>query len=62
MNGVLGHLCANIGKTGPGKTPEDGEMNEMTLPSRHKTQNSNPGGLRPSPLPLGHECSQYNLI
>ena len=35
MNGVLGHLCANIGYTGPGEPPEDGEMNEMTLPFRH---------------------------
>ena len=32
--------------------PEDGEMNEMTLPSR--IRNSSPGGLRPSTLPLGH--------
>ena len=29
-------------------------MSEMTLPSRHRTRNSNPGGLRPSTLPLGH--------
>ena len=29
-------------------------MSEMTLPSRHRTQNLNPGGLRPSKLPLGH--------
>ena len=28
-------------------------MNEMTLPSRHRFQNSNLGGLRPSTLPLG---------
>ena len=28
MNGVLGHLCAHIGYTGPGEPPED----EMTLP------------------------------
>ena len=28
--------------------PEDGEMNEMTLPSRHRIRNSSPGGLRPS--------------
>ena len=33
---------------------EDGEMNEMTLPSRHRIQNSNPGGLRPRTLPFGH--------
>ena len=26
MNWVLGHLCAQMGKTGPGQPPEDGEM------------------------------------
>ena len=26
----------------------------MTLPSRQNIQNMNPGGLRPSSLPLGH--------
>ena len=31
-------------------------MSEMTLPSRHRTRNSNPGGLRPSMLPVGHEA------
>ena len=36
----------------PGEPPEDGEMNEMTLPSRHRIRNSSPGGLRPSTLPL----------
>ena len=30
MSGVLGHLCAHVGKTGPGKPPKDGEMKEMT--------------------------------
>ena len=40
MNGVLGYLCAHIGQTGPGEPPEDGEMNEMTLPSRHRIRNS----------------------
>ena len=35
-------------------------MNEMTLHSRHRIQNSSPGGLRPSTLPLGHGGSpQY---
>ena len=38
MNAVLGHLCAHIGQTGQGESPEDGEMNEMALPSRHKIQ------------------------
>ena len=54
MNRALGHLCPHIGKTGPGKPPEGGEMNEMTLSSRHRIRNSSPGGLRPSTLPLGH--------
>ena len=37
--------------------PEDGEMNEMTLPCRQKIRNSIPGGLRPSTLPLGNGIS-----
>ena len=45
MNGVLGHICAHIGYTGPGEPPDDGEMNEMTLPSSHMNRNSSPGGL-----------------
>ena len=32
---------------------EDGEMNEMTLHSRHRIRNSSPDGLRTSTLPLG---------
>ena len=37
-----------------------GEMNEMTLPSRHIVQNSSPGDLSPSTLPLDHGGStQY---
>ena len=32
MNGALDHLCAPIGKSGPGEPPEDGYNNEMTLP------------------------------
>ena len=60
MNRALGHLCAHIGYTGPGEPPEDGEMIEMTLSSRHRIRNSSPGGLRPSTLPLGHGGSpQY---
>ena len=40
--------------------PEDGEIIEMTLSSRHRIRNSSPGGLRPSTLPLGHGGSpQY---
>ena len=42
---------------------EDGEMNEMTLPSRHRIRNSSPGCLRPSTLPLGHGGSpQYEIF
>ena len=36
MNRALGHLRAHIGLTGPGEPPEDGEMIEMTLSSRHR--------------------------
>ena len=54
MNRALGHLCAHLGLTGPGESPEDGEMIEMTLSFRHRIRNSSPGGLRPSTLPLGH--------
>ena len=58
MNGVLGHICAHIGQTGPGELhEEDGKMNEMTLPSRHMIRNSSPGGLRSSTLSLGHGSS-----
>ena len=32
----------------------DGQVNQMTLHSRHWIQNSGPEGLRPSPLPFGH--------
>ena len=62
QNRALGHLCAHIGWTGPGEPPEDGEMLEMTLSSRHRIRNSSPGGLRPNTLPLGHGGSpQYWL-
>ena len=47
-------FCAHTGLIGPGEPPEDGEMSEMTLPSRHGIRNSNPGGLRPNTLPIGH--------
>ena len=63
MNGVLGHLCAHIGSSGPGESPEDDEMNEMTLSSRHRIRNSSPGGMRSSTLPLGHwGFPQYWII
>ena len=58
-------LAKSVGvvmKTRPGEPPEDGEMIEMTLSSRHRIRNSSPGGLRPSTLPLGHGgSSQYWL-
>ena len=60
MKGVFGHLCAHVGKTATGEPLEDGEINEMTLLSWHRFQNSNPGGLRPSTLPPGRRGSpQY---
>ena len=34
--------------------PEDGDMSEITLSSRHIIRNSNLEGLMPSTLPLGH--------
>ena len=60
MNGVLAHLRAHMGQTGPGEPPEDGEMKEMTLPSRRTIRKSSPGGLRSSTQPLGHgDFPQY---
>ena len=60
MHGGLGHLCAHI--AGPREPPEDGEMNEMTLPFRHRIRNSIPVALRSSTLPLGHGDSPQHLI
>ena len=54
MNRALSHFCAHIGQIGPVEPREDGEIIEMTLPSRHRNRNSNPGGLMPSTLLLGH--------
>ena len=34
--------------------PNAGEMNQMTLLTKYRIQNSNQGGLRLSTLPLGH--------
>ena len=31
MKRVLSHFCAHTGQIGPGESPEDGEMTEMTL-------------------------------
>ena len=61
MNRAIGHFCAHTCQIGPGEHPEDGDMSEMTLPSRHRIRNSNHEGLRPSTLlPLGHGGSpQY---
>ena len=39
MNGVF-TFCAHVGRTRPRQPPEDGEMNEMTPPSRHRIKNS----------------------
>ena len=45
-----------------GEPTQDGEMNEMTLHSRHRIRNSSPGGLRSITLPLGHGGSpQYSI-
>ena len=55
MNGVLGHFSAHIGHTGQGDYPEDGKMNEKTLPSRHIIRNSSPD-LKP--LTLSESKSQ----
>ena len=32
----LNHLCVHIDQTGPEEPPEDGEMDEMTLPSKRQ--------------------------
>ena len=45
-----------------GQPPDDGEMNEMTLPSRHRIRNSNRGCLRPNTLPLVHGGSTHYWI
>ena len=34
INGILVHLCAHIGQTGPEKPPEDSEIKEMTQDSK----------------------------
>ena len=51
MTGALFHFCAHAGSTGPGESPEDGEMDQLTLPFRHRMRNSSPGGQGPSTLP-----------
>ena len=41
--------------------PEDGEMNEKTLPYRHRIRNSSPGSLRPSTVYLSVTEAPYNI-
>ena len=36
MNQPLGHFSAHRGYIGPTEPPEDGDMSEMTLPSRNR--------------------------
>ena len=43
------HLCT-YRLNGPVGSPEDGEINEMTLPSKRRIGNTSPGGLRPIDL------------
>ena len=62
MNQAVGHFCAHIGYIMPGEPPEDDEMSEMTLPFRHRIRNSNPGGMMPSTLPLGHGSSPQYIV
>ena len=62
-NGMLSHLRAHICETGPEEPPEDGEMNDVPPPSRHRIRNSSPGVLRKNTLPLGHGGStQYSIF
>ena len=42
MNGVSGYMCSYMGYIWSGE-PDDGEMNEMALPSGHRIQKSSPG-------------------
>ena len=61
MNGGLGHLSAHIGYNGPGEPSECGEMNEMTLPYRHRIRNLSPGGLRRSTRYLSVTEAPHNI-
>ena len=45
-------LCTYRLNRTTGEPPEDGEMNEITLPSRQQIRNSSSGGLRSSTLLL----------
>ena len=53
MNGFFSHLCSHIGYTGSDKPPVDGQMIEMTLPSRHRIRDESTDDLMPSTLPSG---------
>ena len=44
-----------------GEPPGNGEMDEMTLPSRHRIRYSSSGSLGPSTLPLGHTEAPQNI-
>ena len=46
----------------PGESPQDGEMNEMTQPSKDRIRNSSPGSLRSITLPLCQGGSPQYLI
>ena len=35
MNGVLGHICGHSSLTGRGEPPEDGEVKQIAIPSKH---------------------------
>ena len=61
MNGSFRPPLYTYRPTGPGKPPDNGEMNEMTLPSRHRILRSSPGGLRPSTIPLDRGGSPQYL-
>ena len=37
------------------QAPQKVDMNQMTLPSKHRIQNSSSGDLRPATLPIGHK-------
>ena len=59
---LISFKCVTYRLNWPGELPEDGEMNGVTLPSRHRIRNLRPGGLRQSALPLGHGGSLQYLI
>ena len=60
MNATLGHLCAHTGYTGHGKPPEDDEMKQATLPSRHRIQISNTPPLSVTVAPYNIEYTRVS--